>query len=150
MKSRTTSEAIKEVTTHYPKVGVGVMVLKDDKVLLGKRKNSHGEGEYGNTGGHVKPFESLLEAVQRETMEEVGITIKNIKFLCICNIQEYAPKHYVDIGFIAEWERGEPQVLEPNKRENWQWYDLDNLPTPLFAPTARYIEAYKTGRVFWD
>lgn len=126
------------------------MILKENKVLLGKRKNAHGEGEYANTGGHVELLESLFETARRETLEEAGITIKNIRFLCVSNVTKYAPKHYIDIGLLAEWERGEPQNLEPHKRENWDWYDLDNLPQPLFAPTARYIEAYKTNCNFWD
>ena len=136
--------------TEPPKVGVGVMILKDGKVLLGKRKNAHGEGEYANTGGHVEPLESLVETAKRETMEEAGITIKNVRLLSVSNIREYAPKHYIDIGFVAEWESGEPEVLEPDKREDWAWYDLDDLPEPLFAPSARYIEAYKTSQNFWD
>lgn len=150
MKTQSADKVATETTTQAPKVGVGVMVLKNGKVLLGKRKNAHGEGEYANTGGHVEPLESLFEAARRETMEEAGITIKNIQFLCVSNITEYAPKHYIDIGLIAEWESGEPQILEPDKRENWGWYDLDSLPDPLFAPSARYIEAYKSGQSFWD
>lgn len=150
MDARLASKVTEVTPTHYPKVGVGVMVLKEGKVLLGRRKNAHGEGEYANTGGHVEPLESLFEAARRETLEEAGITIKNIKFLCVSNITEYAPKHYIDVGLIAEWGSGDPQVLEPNKRENWNWYDLNDLPQPLFAPSARYIEAYKTGRNFWD
>jgi 8-oxo-dGTP diphosphatase len=34
-----------------PKVGVGVFILKDGKVLLAKRKNAHGEGSYAFPGG---------------------------------------------------------------------------------------------------
>ncbi|MEX1111894.1 MAG: NUDIX domain-containing protein [Candidatus Andersenbacteria bacterium] len=150
IKGQPVNAAVIDIGSHYPKVGVGVMVLKDGKVLLGRRKNAHGSGEYANTGGHVEHLESLFETARRETMEEAGITIKNIRFLCLSNITEYAPKHYIDIGLLAEWESGEPQVLEPNKREGWGWYDLDNLPQPLFAPSARYIESYKTGCAFWD
>jgi 8-oxo-dGTP diphosphatase len=35
-----------------PKVGVGVCIVKDNKVLLGKRKNSHGDGTWAFPGGH--------------------------------------------------------------------------------------------------
>lgn len=133
-----------------PKVGVGVMILKEGKVLLGQRKGVHGVGEYANTGGHVEHLESLFETAQRETMEEAGIEIDNIRFLCVINLKEYAPKHYIDIGLIADWKSGEPKVMEPDKRVDWDWYDLDNLPSPMFFSSARYVEAYKTGRTFWD
>ena len=36
-----------------PRVGIGVMIFKDGKVLLGKRKASHGEGEWASPGGHL-------------------------------------------------------------------------------------------------
>jgi len=50
---------------------------------------------------------------------------------------------------INEWE-GEPKVMEPDKCERWDWYDMDELPSPLFATVPSYVEAYKTGRNFWD
>lgn len=132
------------------KVGIGVAVLKDGKILLGKRKSAHGNGEYGGPGGHLEHLESFEECARRETLEETGIEIENIRFLCLSNLTKYAPKHYVDIGVIADWKSGEPQVLEPEKCEGWDWYDLDALPTPLFAVEPYYIEAIQTGKNYFD
>src|SRR3989344_6633842 len=115
------------------KVWIGVAVIRDGKILLGKRKSSHGHGEYGGPGGHLEHLETFEECAQRETREETGIEIDNIRFLCITNLKKYATKHYIDIGVIADWKSGEPAVLEPEKCESWDWYDLDNLPAPLFA-----------------
>ncbi len=109
-----------------PKVGIGVMIFKDGKVLLGKRKGSHGDGEYSFPGGHLEYMESFENCARRETMEEAGIVLKNVRFQFLGNTKEYAPKHYVQIGLIADWENGEPKVLEPDKREEWNWYDLDH------------------------
>jgi len=133
-----------------PKVGIGVMIFKDGKVLLGKRKGSHGRGEYAFPGGHLEYLESFGDCARRETREEAGIEIKNIKLLCVSNIAVYKPKHYVDIGIIADWEKGEPKVLEPGKRESWEWYDLDNIPEPLFYVCRLYLEAHKTGKNYFD
>lgn len=132
------------------KVGIGVMVLKDGKVLLGKRKGSHGAGEYAWPGGHLEYMESFEECARREVIEETGMTIRNIRFLRLRNIKEYAPKHYVDIQLVADWESGDPQVVEVDRVEGWDWYDLDNLPSPLFATLPTAIEAYQTGRTYWD
>ena len=132
------------------KVGIGVMILRDGKVLLGKRKSSHGTGEYAWPGGHFEYMESFAQCAKRETMEEAGIEIDNIRFLRLYNLKEYAPKHYVDIGLIADWKSGEPKVMEPEKLESWGWYDIDKLPAPLFATIPSFIEAYKNGRNFWD
>ncbi len=133
-----------------PKVGMGVMILKDGKVLMGQRKVSHGIGEYAFPGGHLEYMESFEDCAKREVMEEAGIKIKNIKFLHVGNIFHYAPKHYVNIVLLAEWESGEPQVLEPEKLESWQWYNLDDLPDPVFIQTGLAIKSYKTGNNYYD
>lgn len=132
------------------RVGLGVMVFKDGKVLMGRRKSSHGEGEYAFPGGHVEFGESFEDCARREVREETGIEIKNLRFLRAMNLKAYPGKHYVDIGMVADWASEEPIVCEPEKCEGWEWYDLDNLPEPLFATVQSYIEAYRTGRVFFD
>jgi hypothetical protein len=41
-------------------------------------------------------------------------------------------------------------MIEPEKLETWQWYDIDTeLPKPLFACLLDYIDAYKTGRTYF-
>lgn len=125
------------------------MIFKGGKVLLHKRKNAHGAGEYAWPGGHLEFGESFEDCAKRETMEEAGIKIKNVRFLRLMNLKGYG-KHYADIGLIADWESGEPKVMEPEKCEGWAWYDIDNLPKPLFATLPSYIEAYKTGKNYFD
>ena len=134
------------------KVGLGLLVVKDGQILLGKRKGSHGAGEYSGPGGHLEPLERLEDSLLREVAEEVGpaFKVKNLRFLCVSNITNYAPKHYVDIGMTAVWEAGEPQVMEPDKQEGWDWYDMESPPSPLMPNVALYIQAYKTGKVYFD
>ena len=139
-----------EQAVHRPKVGIGVMILKDGKALFGKRKNSHGEGEWAWPGGHMEYMESFEECAKRETMEEAGIEIQNVRFLRLMNLKTYAPKHYVDIALVADWKSGEPKVMEPDKMYAWEWRSIDNPPNPLFATLPSYFEAMKTGRNFWD
>jgi 8-oxo-dGTP diphosphatase len=133
-----------------PKVGVGIMVLKEGRVLIGKRKGAHGEGEYAWPGGHMEYMESFEDCARREVREETGMEIDNIRFLRLMNLKQYAPKHYVDIGLIADWKSGEPRVMEPDRVEGWDWRDMNDVPEPLFATLPSYFEAYKTGRIFWD
>ena len=45
-----------------PKVGVGLLIIKDGKVLLAKRKNAHGEGTWGSVGGHLNIWSQLTNA----------------------------------------------------------------------------------------
>jgi 8-oxo-dGTP diphosphatase len=50
-----------------PKVGVGVIIKKDGKVLMGKRKNAHGDGTWSFTGGHLEFGEAgkIVQFVRR-------------------------------------------------------------------------------------
>jgi 8-oxo-dGTP diphosphatase len=132
-----------------PKVGIGVMVVKEGKYLMGKRKGSHGEGEYACPGGHLEFGESIAECCKREVKEETGMEIDNIRFVRFLNFKTEG-KHYADVMMISDWKSGEPQVLEPEKCEGWDWYDLDNLPKPLFGTLSSGIEAIRTGKTFFD
>ncbi|MBU0929712.1 MAG: NUDIX domain-containing protein, partial [Nanoarchaeota archaeon] len=58
------------------RVGVGVYIIKDNKILFGKRKGFHGSGTWCPPGGHLEFNESIEECAIREVMEETGIKIK--------------------------------------------------------------------------
>lgn len=131
-------------------VGVGILVFKNGKILLGKRKSLLGKGEYAGLGGHLEFGESIEECAKREAMEEAGVKLKNIKFLCLSSLKKYHGKHYIDIGLKAEWAEGEPKNMEPDKCEGYAWYGLDNLPSPLFGAELNYLEALKSGKNFFD
>lgn len=132
------------------KIGVGVLIFKNGKVLLAKRKGSHGAGEYAFPGGHLEFGESFADCAKRECKEEAGIEIKNIRFLRLLNLKKYPGKHYVDIGLVAEWKSGQPKALEPHKATGWNWYNLNGLPKPMFQTIDSYLEALKTGKSFFD
>jgi 8-oxo-dGTP diphosphatase len=118
-----------------PKVGLGVIIRKEGKVLLGKRRgNFHGEGDWCTPGGHLEFGESFEECSLREVAEETGIKVKNLKFAAITNdVFVKDNKHYVTIWMVADWEDGEPEVKEPDKCEKWDWFEWNDLPEPLFV-----------------
>ena len=68
-----------------PKVGVGVIIVKEGKILLGERKNAHGEGTWCPPSGHLELGESYEECAKRETFEETGLQIKNLQFITATN-----------------------------------------------------------------
>ncbi len=138
-----------EIPENRPKVGVGVMVLKDGKVLLGKRKNVHGAGSYAFPGGHLEHLESFENCVIRELREECAIEVQNIKFQLLANIRTFKPKHYVHVNMIADWKSGEPQNLEPDRCEGWGWYAMDEIPEDIMATSALSFENVKTGKSYF-
>lgn len=124
-----------------PKVGVGVYIIKNNQVLLGKRIGSHGAKTWCPPGGHLEFGESFKKCAQRETFEEVGIKIKNIRFLGITNdIFKEEGKHYVTISLIADYFSGDVNIMEPNKCLEWKWFYWNKLPKPLFLPTKNLVK----------
>jgi len=124
-----------------PKVGVGVIVIKDGKVLLGKRKNSHGEGTWSLPGGHLEFNEGLEECAQREVFEEAGVRIKNIRMGTFTNdIFEKEGKHYITLFVVSEFDSGEVEVREPEKCEKWRWFEWNDLPEPRFIPLQNLLK----------
>jgi 8-oxo-dGTP diphosphatase len=119
----------------HPQVGVGVIVLRNHEVLLGKRKGSHGAGSWSFPGGHLEYTETVEECAKREVQEEIGISIDNLRKGPYTNdIFANENRHYVTLFIIADYSGGEVRVMEPGKCEAWRWFAWDKLPQPLFLP----------------
>jgi 8-oxo-dGTP diphosphatase len=58
---------------------MGVLVMRRGRVLLGRRRGSHGEGYYAAPGGHIEFGESFEQAARREVREETGLEIADLR-----------------------------------------------------------------------
>jgi 8-oxo-dGTP diphosphatase len=127
---------------------MGVLVMRRGRVLLGRRRGSHGEGYYAAPGGHIEFGESFEQAARREVGEETGLEIADLRLLSVGNYvfkREDGERHYIDVDFVCEAPVGEAQLAEPEKCDGWEWYDLDDLPQPMFIVTQRMIESLRSG-----
>ncbi len=120
------------------------MVMHDGKVLLGKRRGSHGDGEYAWPGGHLEFGETIEECIAREIEEETGLVVQPVRPVSMSNVIKYE-RHYLDIQYLVEYVSGTAVVREPDKVERWEWYPLDALPEPLFEFARRGLEGYRSG-----
>lgn len=123
-----------------PRVGVGVVVVKNGKVLLGQRRGSHGAGNWACPGGHLEFGETIEECVKRELLEEANLEVVSLKHGPWTNDLIDLNKHYVTLFVFVEEFKGEPELMEPEKCLGWEWFEWDSLPEPLFPPLKSLIE----------
>jgi 8-oxo-dGTP diphosphatase len=134
--------------TIHAGVGIGVLVKNEGKILMIHRQNSHGHGTWSCPGGHIDFGESFEECASRECLEETGIRIKNIRFKTITNdIFKEDQKHYVTIWMEADFAEGNPCVMSARELTEVGWFDLKNLPKPLFLPMVNLINHRNIGQV---
>lgn len=119
----------------FPRVGVGVLMFREGLVLLGRRKGSHGAGDWAPPGGHLEFGETPEGCARRETLEETGLVLGTVTPGPYVN-SFFAPerKHYVTLFVLATGVEGEPKLLEPEKCAGWSWFSWSDLPQPLFRP----------------
>jgi 8-oxo-dGTP diphosphatase len=123
------------------KIGCEVFILKNNQLLLGKRKNCYGEGYSGLPGGHLEHGETLVECAKRKLMEELGIEASGFVLATVNdNIDERG--HYIHNSFTIENYKGDIQNNEPQFCDEWQFFALDSLPKELFKPHVKIINNY--------
>lgn len=130
--------------------GVEIAIFNEkNQVLLGKRLASAGFGTWNFPGGHLKTNEEISECARREIREELGGDIEIEITGEIISVREntVAPHHIHHVTIILKGihEKGNPIVNEPDRCEKWEWFDLDNLPTPLFSGVKETLENYEKG-----
>ena len=131
------------------------MILKEGKVLLGKRYEDpekadsllNGAGKWTMPGGKLHFGESFEKGAEREVLEETGIKIKNPRLICV-NKDIVETAHFVTAGLLVTEFDGEPKVMEPDEITEWNWFDLDDLPSPLYFPSEKVFENYKQKKFY--
>jgi 8-oxo-dGTP diphosphatase len=134
-----------------------ILVIKEEnghsQLLLSKRKDGYGSGQFTLPGGKQQQGESLQECAKRELWEETGLRLVKAKPVSL-KITRFPGKPLViSVGVCAEAYIGDPKNKEESQHTEWEWYDFDQLPSPLFEP-ARIVISHFRNRTFpnlqWD
>ena len=131
--------------TSYPRLSPAVIVLirreaaEGPEILL-VRGQGFPERFYGLVAGFVEPGESLEEAVRRETVEEVGLTLTDIRYF---GSQPWPYPHALMIGFTAAYAGGDLR-LEEREVADAGWFTPERFPQipPPLSIARRLIDAF--------
>jgi 8-oxo-dGTP diphosphatase len=124
-----------------PRVGVGVLIRREDEILLLRRKNVHGAGTWSTPGGHLDPGESPEGCAVREVREETGVEVVNVRFLGITNdVFQAEGRHYITLWMEAEYHSGTASVRAGHEMSEVRWYRADALPAELFLSLRNLVE----------
>lgn len=138
------------------RVGVSVIILdRLNRVLVGKRKGSHGEGMLSVPGGHLEFGEKVVDTCDRELLEEIGVNF-NGDYEKIGFSEEFyhekesweLTKHYITLYFVVNGVNSDEidiKNMEPDKCEGWEWVNIDELPNNMFCDTYNQIMSYMNG-----
>lgn len=128
----------------YPRVGVGVVVFKDDEVLLVQRGQEPNKGSWSIPGGKQELGEMLVETAHREVREETGIHIDQPQLLETLDLIDRDEAgailyHYTLIDFTANWLAGD--IVAGDDALQSIWVKIDELETfKLWGETTRVIK----------
>jgi len=121
------------------KVGVAVFINKNGKILLIKRRGSHGARTWAPPGGHVDFGESIINCAKREVKEEVEIEIKNLRIVGFTeDLFKRDRRHYITMWVSSDWKSGKPKTSNREFSEIG-WFSMGKLPYPLFIPLKNFI-----------
>ena len=116
-----------------PQVGVGVLILRDGKVLLGRRRAATARC-WSAPGGHLEFGEAVEDCALREALEETGLALSELRHGPFSNdVFEGATTSPRSSWPVARRD-AEARLMEPDKCDGWAWFDWADLPEPLFAP----------------
>jgi NAD+ diphosphatase len=126
---------------NHPPVSPAIIVaIERGRHLLLARSPRFPQGRYSVIAGFVEPGETLEETVERETMEEVSLKIKNIRYF---GSQPWPFPHSLMVGFKAEWDSGEIAV-DGVEIEDAGWYMPGSFPAlpPDISIARRLIDDF--------
>ncbi len=113
---------------HFPRTDPAVIMLihdGGDLALLG-RGHQWGPGRFSTLAGFVEPGESLEGAVAREVYEEVGVGVRDVRYLAS---QPWPFPASLMLGFVARLDGDASLHLDPVEMAEAGWFTREELRT---------------------
>lgn len=128
-----------------PLISVDIILRKNNKILLGKRKNRPAKGYFFSTGGRVRKNETLENAIDRIANEELNLKLKSKpKFLGVYehfyndSIYRNISSHYVNLAYIHNV--NEINSLPTNQHSEYRWFNIEDIENNM--EIHEYVKEY--------
>lgn len=142
MSSSELPPGLSVLSTQRPYIGVGVLLWRGDRLLLGERVMADGSHCWQLPGGHLEQGESVSQCAGRELLEETGIVCSSPRLVGFTDRPFLVSgRHYVTLFVTGECpDDAEAVNLEPGRCAGWKWWRHDELPSPLFEPVVILLD----------
>ena len=138
--------------TEYPErpiAGVGVVVFRNEEVLLVKRKRAPYKGQWSIPGGKQGLGETVTQAARRELMEETGVEVNELTLIDVVDIivpdeEGKILYHYIVADYRAHWLSGE--CSPGDDAQDVQWFNLNKLGSISLLYKTRKIILEAAGK----
>jgi len=148
---RLDNKIFKCVVENTPLISIDIIIKKEDKILLGKRKNKPAKNFYFTTGGRIFKNETINQAINRIAKEELNIKIdKNkLKFIGIFehfytdSIFDNISTHYINIAYFYEIEN-KIELLPLEQHSEYKWFSIEEIMKNDLV--HKYVKDYFKGK----
>jgi 8-oxo-dGTP diphosphatase len=134
-----------------PVVGVGAIIITRGKILLEKRKNEPGRGQWSIPGGLVELGESVKQTAIREVKEETGLEVEKPEHIDVVDNIDLDEKgkvryHFIIIDYLVKLKGGNVEAssdaaeLRRVAFEDVGTYDLTPTFKALFLRNRQKLE----------
>ena len=129
-------------------IGVYAIIIKNNKIALIKKASGGYKGKLDLPGGGIEHTETVEEALERELMEEAGVSILNKELYKVMdtNIKwefdkdKYEDLHHIGIIYKVDIkENNLKQIPDGLDSEGADWYHLDKLSLDNLSPFAKKV-----------
>ena len=140
---------------YQSKVAVFLILTREiegqTQILLQKRCNTgYMDGKYDTAcSGHLEKGESLSMALCREAKEEINLDIQEKNLELVSIIHPYQ-EDYINVFFTTNKYTGTPKIMEPNKCDDLQWFNINELPKNTIIRIRNVIKNMKKGIIYDD
>ena len=127
-----------------------LILMRDNSILLSRRYNTgYCDGSYSFPAGHLDGGETVKQAMVREAAEEIGVILKpgDLELVHVMN-RKIPNNERVDFFFTAKQWQGVPKNMEPEKCDDLQWFELNNLPPNIIPYIKQAIDSVLHSTIY--